>query len=199
MIGQSDSVTNFYSQLPLCELADIFHFDNQRCQFLSALTPLQPLYMKAGADADSLMAVIMAQAMNHGNLTMSQTSDIPYHAPNDSYEQYQHISTLKAACDCIGEGIKTLPVFPYYSLEQGELYDAVDGQKFSVERPTIKAWVSKKYFGLGRGVVPYTLLCNHIPLNGYPQVARNSHRSKIALNLGISFVQRSRRLLAKKS
>lgn len=105
--------------------------------------------------------------MNHGNLTMSQTSDIPYHALNDSYEQYLRLSTLKAACDCIGDGIKTLPVFPYYSLELGELYGAVDGQKFSVERPTIKARASKKYFGLGKGVVAYTLLCNHIPLNGY--------------------------------
>ncbi|HAV0157147.1 TPA: Tn3 family transposase [Salmonella enterica] len=167
MTGQSDSVTDFYSQLPLCELADIFRFVNQRCQFLGAMTPLQPLYVKTGADADSLMAVIMAQAMNHGNLTMSQTSDIPYHALNDSYEQYLRLSTLKAACDCIGDGIKTLPVFPYYSLELGELYGAVDGQKFSVERPTIKARASKKYFGLGKGVVAYTLLCNHIPLNGY--------------------------------
>jgi TnpA family transposase len=165
--GQSDSVTDFYSQLPLCELTDVFRFVNQQCRFLSVLTPLQPLYVKKGADADNLMAVIMAQAMNHGNVTMSRTSDIPYHALNDAYEQYLRFSSLKAACDCISDGIKMLPVFPYYSLELGELYAAVDGQKFSAERPTIKARASKKYFGLGKGVVAYTLLCNHIPLNGY--------------------------------
>jgi len=167
LAGQSDSVTDFYSQLPLCELTDVFHFVNQQCRFLSALAPLQPRYVKKGADAGSLMAVIMAQAMNHGNLTMSRTSDIPYHVLNDAYEQYLRLSSLKAACDSISDGIKTLPVFPYYSLELGELYAAVDGQKFSVERPTIKARASKKYFGLGKGVVAYTLLCNHIPLNGY--------------------------------
>lgn len=165
--GPSGHVTDFWSQLPFCELADVFRFVNQQCGFLSALTPLQPLYVKKQADADSLMAVIMAQAMNHGNLTMSRTSDIPYSALNDAYEQYLRLSSLKAACDCISEGIKTLPVFPYYSLELGELYAAVDGQKFSVKRPTIKARASKKYFGLGKGVVAYTLLCNHIPLNGY--------------------------------
>jgi hypothetical protein len=38
------------------------------CRFLSALTPLQPRYAKKIADEDSLMAVIIAQAMNHGNL-----------------------------------------------------------------------------------------------------------------------------------
>ncbi|MBK6757491.1 MAG: hypothetical protein IPG70_07670, partial [Moraxellaceae bacterium] len=31
------------------------------------------------ADEDSLMAVIMAQAMNHGNFSMAETGDIPYH------------------------------------------------------------------------------------------------------------------------
>ncbi|EGQ8057303.1 transposase, partial [Vibrio alginolyticus] len=63
--------------------------------------------------------------------------------------------------------MKELPIFPYYSLELGELYGAVDGQKLGVGNPTIKARSSKKYFGLGKGVVAYTLLCNHIPLNGY--------------------------------
>ncbi|AWK42173.1 hypothetical protein A4R40_12045 [Photorhabdus laumondii subsp. laumondii] len=53
-------------------------------------------------------------------------------------------------------------MFPYYSLELGILYAAVDGQKFSVEYPMIKAHGSKKYLGRGKGVVAYTLLCNHI-------------------------------------
>lgn len=47
------------------------------------------------------------------------------------------------------------------------MYAAVDGQKFSVERPTVKARSSRKYFGRGKGVVAYTLLCNHVPINGY--------------------------------
>ncbi len=44
---------------------------------------------------------------------------------------------------------------------------AVDGQKFGVERPTVKARYSRKYFGRGKGVVAYTLLCNHVPLQGW--------------------------------
>lgn len=38
---------------------------------------------------------------------------------------------------------------------------------FGVERPTVKARHSRKYFGRGKGLVAYTLLCNHIPINGY--------------------------------
>jgi hypothetical protein len=33
-----------------------------------------------------------------------------------------------------------------------------------VERPTVKARHSRKYFGRAKGVVAYTLLCNHVPL-----------------------------------
>jgi hypothetical protein len=69
----------FYEQLPFCDLADVCCFVDRECQFLSALTPLQPRYAKKAADADSLLAVISAQAMNHGNLVMARTSDMPYH------------------------------------------------------------------------------------------------------------------------
>ena len=36
-----------------------------------------------------------------------------------------------------------------------------------MERPTIKARYSRKYFGRGKGGVAYTLLCNHVPLQGW--------------------------------
>ncbi|SOO27218.1 transposase [Xanthomonas phaseoli pv. phaseoli] len=157
----------FYEQLPFCDVADVFRFVNDQCQFLSALTPLQPRYAKKVADAVSLMAVIVAQAMNHGNQVMARTSDIPYHVLESTYQQYLRQATLHAANDCISNAIAALPIFPYYSFDLDVLYGAVDGQKFGVERPTVKARYSRKYFGRGKGVVAYTLLCNHVPLNGY--------------------------------
>ncbi len=157
----------FYEQLPFCDVADVFRFVNGQCQFLSALTPLQPRYAKKVADADSLMAVIIAQAMNHGNQVMARTSDIPYHVLESTYQQYLRQASLHAANDCISNTIAALPIFPHYSFDLDALYGAVDGQKFGVERPTVKARYSRKYFGRGKGVVAYTLLCNHVPLNSY--------------------------------
>ena len=157
----------FYEQLPFCDVADVFRFVNSRCQFLSALTPLQPRYAKKVADADSLMAVIIAQAMNHGNQVMARTSDIPYHVLESTYQQYLRQASLQAANDRISNAIAALPIFPHYSFDLNTLYGAVDGQKLGVERPTVKARSSRKYFGRGKGVVAYTLLCNHVPLNGY--------------------------------
>src|SRR6202049_1544507 len=72
-----------------------------------------------------------------------------------------------AANDRISNGIAGLPIFPHYSFELDALYGAVDGQKFGAERPTVKARHSRKYFGRGKGVVAYTLLCNHVPLQGW--------------------------------
>ncbi len=161
------SEQSFYDQLPYCDVADVFRFVNGRCQFLSALTPLQPRYAKKVADVDSLMAVIIAQAMNHGNQVMARTSDIPYHVLETTYQQYLRQASLQAANDRISNAIAALPIFPHYSFDLETLYGAVDGQKFGVERPTLKARYSRKYFGRGKGVVAYTLLCNHVPLNSY--------------------------------
>jgi len=156
-----------YEQLPHCDVADLFRFVNRQCEFLSTLTPLQPRYAKKVADADSLMAVIIAQAMNHGNQVMARTSDIPYHVLETNYQQYMRQASLHTANDCISNALAALPIFPHYSFDQEILYGSVDGQKFGVERPTVKARYSRKYFGRGKGVVAYTLLCNHVPLNSY--------------------------------
>ena len=158
---------SFYEQLAFCDVADVVRFTNEQCQFLSALTPLQPRYVKQIADADSVMAVIIAQAMNHGNLVMAKTSDIAYHLLETTYQQYLRQASLQAANDRISNGIAALPIFPHYSFGLNTLYGSVDGQKFGVKRPTVKARYSRKYFGRGTGVVAYTLLCNHVPLQGW--------------------------------
>lgn len=38
----------FYDQLPYCDVADVFRFVNNQCQFLSALTPLQTTLRQEG-------------------------------------------------------------------------------------------------------------------------------------------------------
>ena len=142
-------------------------FVNEECSFLAALTPLQPRYAKQVADTDSLLAVLVAQAMNYGNLLMARTSDIPYHVLEATYQQYMRLASLQDSNDCISNAIAQLPIFEHYSFDENTLYGGVDGQKFGVERPTVKARYSSKYFGRGKGVVAYTLLCNHVPLQGW--------------------------------
>ena len=105
---------------------------------LAALSPLQPRYAKKIADDDSLMAVILAQAMNHGNLGMAETSDIPYHVLEATHQQHLRLSTLKAANDRSAISSPASASSPY-SFDPEVLYGSVDGQKFRSADPTIKA------------------------------------------------------------
>jgi len=155
---------DFYAGLPARNIADIFRFVNEQCGFLSVLTPLQPRYAKKIADEDSLMAVIIARAMGLGNLSMAETSDIPYHVLEATDQQHLRLATLRAACDRVSNFIAGLDIFPLYSFDPEVLYGSVDGQKFAAADPTVKARYSRKYFGTGKGVVAYTLLANHVPL-----------------------------------
>jgi TnpA family transposase len=56
------------------------------------------------------------------------------------------------------------------------LYGSVDGQKFAAASPTLKARHSRKYFGMDRGVVAYTLLANHVALQTQ-LLGANQHES----------------------
>ena len=154
----------FYEQLPLCDITDMLRFVNKECHFLSALTPLQPRYAKHTHLDNSLLAILIAQAMNHGNLAMAEIAGIPYPQLQDIQASHFRVATLKAANDMISNAIKALPIFSFYSIDLALLFGGVDGQKFSVKHETIKARYSKKYFGKIKGVVAYTLLSCHIPL-----------------------------------
>lgn len=166
----------FYAKLQARDVADVFRFVNERCNFLSAMTPLQPRYAKKVADADSLMAVIIAQAMNHGNFKMAETCDIPYHVLEATHQQHLRPATLIEASDVLSNFIASLPIFPYYSIDMDVLYGSVDGQKFAAASPTLKARHSRKYFGMDRGVVAYTLLANHVALQTQ-LLGANQHES----------------------
>ena len=166
----------FYAELQARDIADVFRFVNEQCHFLSAMTPLQPRYAKKIADEDSLMAVIIAQAMNHGNFSMAETCDIPYHVLEATHQQHLRPATLIGANDLISNFIASLPIFPYYSIDMDVLYGSVDGQKFAAAEPTLKARHSRKYFGRDRGVVAYTLLANHVALQT-ELLGANQHES----------------------
>jgi TnpA family transposase len=162
-----DAPDSFYGRLPLTDITDVLRFVDGQCQFLSVMTPLQPRYVKQGADTNNLLAVMTAMAMNHGIRVMARTSDISHRVLENAHRQYLRQSALQAANDCISNAIAKLAIFDHFSFDLEMLYGGVDGQKFSMERPNIQARHSRKYFGRGKGVVAYTLLCNHVPLQGW--------------------------------
>ena len=180
--NDEDAQHRFYEQLPLCDITDVLRFVNERSRYSSAFTLIQPRYAKLSVDENTLNAVIIAQALNNGNLNMAEISDIPYDSLLDVYQSRVRLQTLKKANDIIGDDIAQMPIFPDYSLDMAILYGGVDGQKFEVARPTLKARRSKKYFKKGKGVVAYTLLVNHIPLQT-ELIGAHEHESYFAFDI----------------
>ncbi|MBY0378507.1 MAG: transposase, partial [Gammaproteobacteria bacterium] len=154
----------FYEQLARRDVAEVIRFVNEQCHFSSAFTHIQPRYVKMAVDKKSLIATIIAQGLNNGNLEMADICDIPYTNLLDIYQSRLRLATLNRACEMLIEDIANMSIFPFYTLDLSILYGSVDGQKFAVERPNVKARYSKKYYAKGKGVVAYTMLCNHLPL-----------------------------------
>jgi hypothetical protein len=72
--------------------------------------------------------------------------------------------------------------FPAVLVRSRVLYGSVDGQKFASAEPTIKSRYSRKYFGKGKGVVAYTLLANHVPLET-ELIGANEHESHYVFDI----------------
>ena len=167
----------FYDKLPIVDIADVLRFVHDKTGFLSAFTPLQPRYQKQEFDEDNVIAVIISQGMGIGNYKMSQTSDVPYHFLESTYQQYMRLSNLRRSRDIIADKITQLSIFNHQTFDMLQiLYGAVDGQKFEAMTPTAKARHSKKYFKKGRGIVAYTLLTNHVPLQS-DMIGPHEHES----------------------
>jgi len=173
---------HFFARLPFCDIVDVLKFVNKHSGFLSAFTHVQPRYAKQPAKEDHLIAAIIAQAMNNGNSNMSDISNIPYVALQDTLQSHIRLSTLKTANDLVSNGIAQMSIFPLYSLDLKLLYGGVDGQKFEVATPTIKTRHSKKYFRKGKGIVAYTLLANHVPIQT-ELIGANEHESYFVFDI----------------
>lgn len=169
-------------KLPSVDIIDVLRFVNEKCNYLSAFNPIQNRYTKSNVDEDSLLAVIISQAMNHGNSKLGKISDIPYQHLLDTYYKYFRKSNLQESSKIISNEMKNLSIFPHYSFDMTTLYGSVDGQKMGVEHPTIKARHSKKYFGRGRGMVSYGMLVNHNHVMG-DTIGTNEHESYFVFDI----------------
>ena len=172
-----------YDKLSIMDIADILRFVHEKTGFLSSFTPLQPRYSKKELDIDNLIAVIISQGLGIGNHKMAQTSDVSYAILEATYQQYLRLGTLRNSNTILVNDAARLDIFPHHTFDalQG-LYGALDGQKFEAMTPTTKARHSKKYFAKGKGVVAFTLLSNHLPVES-EVIGPNEHESYFAFDI----------------
>ena len=90
-------------------------------------------------------------------------------------DNFIRLETLKAANDIVSNATAALAIFRHYDIGD-TIHSSSDGQKFETRIDTINARHSPKYFGLKKGIVAYTLVANHIPVNA-EIIGANDHES----------------------
>jgi TnpA family transposase len=178
----SESVNHpFFDQLRQVDISSVVHFVHERCRFLEAFGHILGRYVKREADDRALVACLLAWGTNLGLGKMGDVSDIGYPTLAAISENVLRPETLKEANDRVSNAIAELPIFRQYDLG-GLLHSSSDGQKFETRIPTINARHSPKYFGLHKGIVSYTLVANHIPVNA-TIIGANEHESHYVFDL----------------
>jgi TnpA family transposase len=112
---------------------------------------------------------------------MGDISDIGYHTLATTSENFLRLETLKEANDRVSNRTAQLPIFHHYDLG-ATVHSSSDGQKFETGIPTLNARYSPKYFGLKKGIVAYTLVANHIPVNARI-IGADEHESHYVFDL----------------
>ena len=91
------------------------------------------------------------------------------------------LENLREANDIISNKIASLKVFNSNILPD-KLLAAVDGQKFETRLDTMQARYSPKYFGLKKGIVPFSMVLINVPIN-CKIIGSNEHESHYAYDI----------------
>ncbi len=162
-------------------IGSVLDFVNRHCRFMDVFEHTLGRYVKTRADERAIFACILAWGTNTGLGRMGQISDIGYNILASTSDNFIRLETLGAANDLITNAIAEMPIFRKYDIG-GVVHSSSDGQKFETGLPTINARHSPKYFGLKKGVVAYTLVANHIPVNARI-IGANEHESHYVFDI----------------
>lgn len=81
-----------------------------------------------------------------------------------TYSNSVRYETLVKSCDEIIKKISKFPILVKYNFVDYEVHVSIDGQKLETKHNIIKAKHSKKYHGVGKGMLALTLFTNCLPL-----------------------------------
>jgi TnpA family transposase len=170
-----------FDSLKQVDIASILHFVNRHCHFIKAFEHVLGRYHRQAVDEHVIIACLIAWGNNMGIGRMGQISDISYQLLSTTSENFIRLETLKDANDLISNAIAELSIFQHYDIGN-LLHSSSDGQKFEARINTINSRHSPKYFGLNKGVVSYTLVANHIPVNARI-IGANEHESHFVFDI----------------
>jgi TnpA family transposase len=180
---QAEKANNpLFTSLPRIRIADLLHFVDRENHFMQAFTHIKPHHAKGDRDITAIIACLIANGTNLGVYKMAGNCDLNYDRMQGQLKNYIRPETLQEANDIVSNAIADLPIFKYWDIHAERLHASVDGQKFGTRLHTFMARYSAKYFGIGKGVVAYTLSTNHIPVNA-KVISANQHESHFLFDI----------------
>lgn len=172
----------FYEELPNISITNLLHVVNEKTGFINEFTHIKPHYSKSKRDEISIFATLVANGTNLGIAKMASLCDLSFNDLNCADKNFIRLSTLRAANDRVSNAIEKLGIFKHWNMLSDLLLATADGQKMRTERENLMARHSLKYFGLEKGVVAYSLIANHVPINAM-LIGANMHESHFLFDL----------------
>ena len=149
---------------------------------MQEFTHIKPHFSKSQLDEIATYACLIANGTNLGIFKMASLCDLNYTSLQTTEKNYLRLATIRAANDVVSNAIAKLPIFRHWDLCPNVLHASLDGQKFITEWDNIIARYSQKYFGFDKGVVAYSLIANHVPINTMI-IGANEHESRFFFDL----------------
>ncbi|PRR81177.1 Tn3 family transposase [Clostridium vincentii] len=172
---------SFFGALKQIDIGSVLHYVNQHCQFIDAFEHVLGRYAKQAKEDQVIVACLTAWGTNMGLGRMGEISDISFSLLSTTSDSFIRLETLKEANDRVSNATAKLPIFRHYDIDE-VIHSSSDGQKFETNINTINSRHSPKYFGLKKGIVSYTLVANHVPVNA-KIIGANEHESHYVFDI----------------
>lgn len=172
---------SFFDSMNQIDLYRILQFVHGQTAFIDSLTHLRGKYVREKADQTVISACLMAWGTNTGLGRMSKISDLKFDVLQTASDNFIRPETLQEANRKIVDEIAKFELFYQYNIGE-KVHSSSDGQKFETRFQTINSRYSPKYFGLKKGIVAYTLVANHIPVNARI-IGANEHESHFVFDV----------------
>ena len=181
---RKDDLSNnpFYKKIETVSLASGIDFTAHETGFFEHFSHILNKGNKTKAKPEHVKAYLIAQGASIGKKRLAESSDVSIHDLNNVEGTFVRLDSLIKAGDEIINYIAKLPIFTYYNLSDYGIHASLDGQKLETKYQTIMARYSTKYFGYGKGVVSYSLIANHLPVNT-KVIGANEHESHHVLDI----------------
>jgi len=171
----------FFDRLPQTDISGVLNFVNRQCRFMDAFTHVLGRFARQSPDVPALIACLVAWGTNMGIARMGQISDIGYNTLSSMSDNFLRPETLREANDIVSNATAVLTIFRHYDIGD-TVHSSSDGQKFETGVRTFNARHSPKYFGLKKGIVSYTAVANHVPINAR-NIGADEHESHFIFDI----------------